>query len=327
MTRSAFLTGATGFVGANLAAELVRQGWRVTALVRADSPMEDIEALDLDLRIGDLTDPGSVVAAMPAAVDCVFHVAASTNIWSRRNAAQERVNVDGTRHVVDAALASGARRMVHTSSFVVWGFGHDLLTEDSPRHDNADWINYVRTKSVAEGIVKQAVRERALDAVILNPAHILGPGDRHNWSRMIRLVNQGKLPGVPPGGGPFADVRQVAKAHVAAFHAGRTGANYLLGGHDTPFLEVIRLAGALLGRRVPRRASPPWLLAIAARAYVLAAAITGKPPDLTPEGAALITHHIPCDSSRARRELGYTFTPVRTLLADTCEWMRGRGLL
>ena len=179
----------------------------------------------------------------------------------------------------------------------------------------------------AEQIVKQAVSKERLDAVICNPAHILGPGDRHNWSRMIRLVSSGKLPGVPPGGGAFADVREVAKAHVEAFHRGRSGENYILGGEDTMFIDIVRMTGEILGKDVPQKASPAWLLQAVARVYAIIAAITAKEPDLTPEGAAMITRHIECDSSKAQRELGYAFTPPRALLQDTCAWLREQGML
>lgn len=327
MSLRAFLTGATGFVGMNLARELVEHGWAVTALVRPTASLEDISSLELRLAEGDVTDRDSVFRAMPQGVDAVFHVAASTSIWSRNNTMQRRVNADGTRNVLEAAIRAGAGRFVHTSTFAVWGFQHGRFDENSPRLTNSDWINYVATKWEAECAVREAVETGRLDAVILNPAHILGPGDRHNWSRMIRLVQTGKLPGVPPGGGAFGDVREIARAHRRAFEHGRPGHNYLLGGPDTPFIEVIRMTGEILDRTVPRRASPAWLLKAAARAYVMRAALTGREPDLTPEGAAMITRHIDCDSSKAMRELDYRFTPVRQLLEDTCAWMRAEGML
>ena len=327
MSLRAFVTGASGFVGMNLVRQLVEQDWDVTALVRHNSPLEDIQDLDLELCEGDLADAQSVQSAMPGPVDCVFHVAASTNVWSKNNEIQTRVNVEGTRNVVEAAIRADAGRMIHTSSFVVWGFSESLLTEDSPRFENTDWINYVRSKHSAEQVVKDAVSDGQLDAVIVNPAHILGPGDRHNWSRMIRLVNENDLPGVPPGGGAFSDVREVARAHIQAYHRGRKGHNYLLGGEDTRFLEVVQMTGDILGRKVPASALPAWLFKVIARMYLMRAAITGKEPDVTPESAAMITRHIKCDSSKAVDELDYRFTPVRQLLEDTCHWMREKGML
>ncbi len=327
MAKTAFLTGATGFVGSHLAQQLTQQGWTVTALVRENSSREDLTGLPIHLCTGDVTDRSSLERAIPGGVDAVFHVAANTSIWSRERALQNRVNIDGTANVIAAAAAAGAGRMVHTSSFVVWGFHDSTINESTPWTPNDEWINYLRTKRIAEQQVRQAVSDGVLDAVICNPAHILGPGDRHNWSRMLRMVNQGKLPGIPPGGGAFADVREVAAAHIAAYYKGETGANYLLGGEDVTFLELIHIAGKLLNKQVPAKASPAWQLKLAGKAGALVSRFTGKAPDITPEGAAMITRHIHCDSSRAQDKLGYRFTPIGELLKDTCDWLQREGLL
>jgi len=327
MRLRAFVTGATGFVGSHLVQELHRQDWEVTTLVRPSSSLEALAGVPVRVRTGDVTDSTAVLQAMPERVDAVFHVAASTNVWSRRNGEQQRVNVDGTRNVIQACTRQRAGRLVHTSSFAVWGIQNVLLTENSPRTDSTDWINYVRTKNMAENLVKEAVRQQSLDAVILNPAIILGPGDRHNWSRMISMVDKASLPGVPPGAGPFADVREVAKAHVSAYHKGRKGENYLLGGPDVSFLEVIRLTGEILGKPVPAKPTPAWLLKAAAGLKAMSARISGREPDITPESVAIITHHLSCDSKKSECELGYCFTPVRTLLQDTIQWMRQAAML
>ncbi len=327
MALNAFITGATGFVGSNLARELLAAGWNVTALARAGASRKDLEGFNVRWREGDLTQAESLIEAMPADIDCVFHVAADTNVWAPNNERQTRVNVEGTRNIIQAAMRRGAARFIHTSSFIVWGFQGTPLRETSQRQENADWINYVRTKHTAEELVRAAVRERDFKAVIVTPAHILGPGDRHNWSRMILLVDQKKLPGIPPGGGAFADVREIAKAQINAFHSGRKGENYLLGGEDHSFLEVVSIAGELLGRKVPKRTSPAWLLRLAGQAHQIKSRLTRREPDITPESVAMITRHIECDSSKAQRELGYRFTPVRHLLKDTVDWLRKEGLL
>ena len=136
------------------------------------------------------------------------------------------------------------------------------------------------------------------------------------------MVQVGKLPGLPPGGGPFADVREVARAHVTAYHKAKGGETYLLGGVDVSYLELIQIVGDILGRPVPSKATPGWQLKVAARIKAMISAVTGKEPDLTPESAVMIVHHMRCDSSRARRELDYRFTPIRPLLQDTIHWMR-----
>ncbi len=327
MSLEAFVTGASGFVGSNLVRELHNQGWQVHVLARPGSSLEDIADVPMEVHRGDIVDSASVRDAMPHGVDAVFHVAASTNVWSGNNDEQDRINIGGTRDVIEAAVNARAGRFIHTSSFTTWGFQDVTLTEHSPRTADTDWINYVRTKHIAEQLVEDAVQSGRLDAVILNPGHILGPGDHRNWSRMISLVEMGKLPGVPPGSGPFADVREVAKAHIQAFHKGESGEKYLLGGEIVSFMEVIRITGDILGKPVPGRPTPAWVMKAAARVYALLSMMTGKEPDLTPESTAMITRNLLCDSSRAQRELDYKFTPVRSLIQATIDWMRGAGML
>lgn len=327
MSLTAFVTGATGFVGSNLVRELDRQGWKTTAIVRPTASLQDIEGLSVETRPGDIVDAESLRQAVPRNVDAVFHVAASTNVWAENNDEQDRVNIDGTRNTIEAAIAARARRFILTSSFATWGFQEGLITENSPRSRNSDWINYVRTKRIAEDLAKEEVKKGRLDAVILNPAHILGPGDRHNWSRMVCMVADGTLPAVPPGGGPFADVREVAKAHISSFHQGETGEHYLLGGDHYSFAEIIQLVGEILGKEAPGKPTPAWLLRTLAHLYAAAASITRKRPRITPESAAMICHRSLCDSTRAQTVLGYRHTPIRPLLEETVRWLRAAGML
>jgi len=327
MSLTALVSGASGFVGSTLVRELHGQGWQVHVLARPSSSLEEIDGIPVMLHLGDITDSNSVAGAMPDAPDAVFHVAASTNFWSRNNAEQDRANIGGTRNMIEAAVAAGARRFIHTSSFVTWGFRNSGLTELSVRTAATDWINYVRSKHLAEEEVLGAVRDKGLDAVILNPAHILGPGDKHNWSRMFRMIEQGKLFAAPPGGGNFCDVREIAKAHIEGFHKGRKGEKYLLGGEYADFLELIRLTGEVLDKRVPARAAPAWIMKAWGHMNAATARLMRREPDITPESAAMVSFRVACDSSRAQQELGYKFTPIRTLIEDTVNWMNEKGLL
>jgi len=229
--------------------------------------------------------------------------------------------------MLDAAIAAGARRFVHTSSFVTWGFQDTLITEESPRTGAFDWINYVRTKHESEQLVLDAARSGRIDAVVLNPGNVLGPGDRRNWSRLFRMIRLGKLPGAPPGGGNFCDVGEVARAHIQAWHHGGSAQRYLLGGEFASYLDVIRLAGSILDSRVPSGPTPAWLLTAGARLASGLAVFTGKEPDITPEAAAVVTHTIRCDSSKAERELGYRSVPLEEMVRETINWMEGEGLL
>jgi nucleoside-diphosphate-sugar epimerase len=318
----AFVTGATGFVGHNLAIELRESGWDVVALVRRDSDTRHLLALGVELREGSVTDAGSVLAAMPDDVDAVFHVAGNTSLWKRGDAQQTLVNVGGTANVVRAALARHARRLVHTSSVVAFGHHHARVDETTPSNAASSWINYIRTKHAAELEVLDGVA-KGLDAVMINPPHIVGPWDRHNWSRLFRLVRDGKLPGIPPGAGSWCHAREVARTHVAAVARGRTGERYLLGGVDATFLKMIQAIGRLVGKPVPASPLPAFVLKSVAFLNELVSHVTRREPDITPEGAALVCERILTDCRKAVEELGYKPVALETMLGDCWEWMQG----
>jgi nucleoside-diphosphate-sugar epimerase len=323
MGDTVLLTGGAGFLGRHLLRELRAAGARVRALSRRAQTDEVLAQLGAEPVRGDLDDGESLRGATQG-VDAVFHCAADTNTWAKRNAAQWRTNVDGTQALVAAAKAAGARMLVHTSS--VSAYSHlvkGTLREDVAQRGQDSWIYYERSKHAAE----QAVRASGLPFLVFQPAHILGPGDTHNWSRLFVLVDRRALPGVPPGSGSFADVREIARAQVRGWRDGRAGESFLLGGEHASFLELLAKVGERLGQPVPRRAMPAPLLRVYARVQVLLAAFSGKEPKVTPEGAVFTSKHLRVDSGKAIRELGYRETPLDTLLDDTLAWLQAEGML
>jgi dihydroflavonol-4-reductase len=324
--KTAFVTGATGFVGTNLVGLLLAQGWRVRALCRprADGTLPSINGVDV--HAGDVADGAAVLAAMPAEPDAVFHVAASLSLWSGGKAQQDRTNVEGTRQVVAAALERGARRFIHTSSVAAYGIHEGRITEATASNASAQTINYVRTKFLAEEEVRLGIA-RGLPAIFLNPANIIGPHDHHGWARLFLLVHAGKLPGIPPGNASFAHAAAVAAAHLAAVDRGRPGENYLLGGADATYLELVQQIARLVGRRVPRSTIPAFVMRTFGRLSELGARFTGKEPGVTAAGAAMVSARMTCDSAKAERELGYAPRSLAEMLADAHAWLVGAGHL
>ena len=200
----------------------------------------------MKLATGAIDDAESLKDAIPPNVDAVFHVAGDTSLWKAANLQQNRTNIDGTRNMVEAALAAGAKRFIHTSSIAAYGLIREPFDETAAQRGGQSWINYFRSKFQGEREVHKGIGN-GLDAVILNPPHIVGRYDSRNWARMIVMVDQQKLPGVPPGGGSFTHGEAVAKAHLAAFERGRTGENYLLAGVDSNYVEFVKIIG-----RAPR---------------------------------------------------------------------------
>jgi nucleoside-diphosphate-sugar epimerase len=323
---NALVTGANGFLGLNLVEQLCAAGWQVDALVQPGTDTTLLARFPVRMVTASITDARSLAAAIRPGLDTLFHLAASTSVWRRRNAEQAQVNVEGTRNVAYAAMAAGAGRLIATSTWNTYGVGRAEISEESDQRGGASDISYVRTKFLAEEELRAAGR-KGLEVVILNPGHMIGRYDTRNWGRIIRMVDAGTLPGVPRLRGSFCHGAAVAAAHIAAAERGRSGCNYLLPGVEASFAEVIGLAAELLGRPIPTRTIPTWLLTLMAQAKVLRAAITGQEPDLTPDSVALMANDPRITSDQARRELGYSPTPLREMLEDACFWLRDQGLL
>ncbi len=317
------LTGASGFLGAHLLRELRLAGCEVRALSRRAGCDADIAALGAVPVRADLADAASLAAAV-AGCEAVFHAAADTSMWRPHADAQTATNVLGTQRLLHAAESAGVSAFVHTSSVAAFShLVHGVLDETVAQRGGESWINYERTKHLGE----MAVRESGLPWIVFNPSHILGPGDRHNWARLIKLVDREQLPGIPPGSGAFADVREIAKAQVRAWQRRRFGEAYLVGGEHSSFADLIHRVGEALGRRTPGRTTPAWALMAYARLVDAWSRVTQKEPQVTPEGATATCHHLVVDSAKARRELDYVETPIATLLPDMRGWMRQEGLV
>ncbi|WP_297802352.1 NAD-dependent epimerase/dehydratase family protein [Arenimonas sp. GDDSR-1] len=317
------LTGASGFVGGHLLRELLANGHRVQALSRgaaSDAVLADAGAVPVRGSLGDQ----AALNAAAQGVHAVFHCAANTSAWSRDREVQNDTNIEGTRRLLAAAEANGVECFVHTSS--VSAYSHlveEVLTETLPQRGGESWINYERSKFLGE----QAVRQSALPYLVFNPSHVLGPGDRNNWARLVKMVHDGTLPGVPPGSGAFADVREIAKAQVKAWQSGLRNESFLLGGSHASFLEFVQLAAQLSGRPPARRAMPQALLRVVGQLSEMAAAVTGKMPQITPAAVAMTCHHLKVNSAKAMAQLGYRETPLPQLMADTLAWMRAEGMI
>ncbi len=318
-----FLTGASGFLGGHLLRELLAAGCSVKALSRRVESDAAIRAQGGAPVRAELADPASLQKAL-AGCSAVFHAAADTSMWRARAAAQTATNVAGTSNLLRASEAAGVQAFVHTSSVSAWSHHvHGMIDESTPQRGGSSWINYERSKFLGE----QAVRHAAIPWIVFNPTHILGPGDRRNWARLIMLIDRGKLPGIPPGIGVFADARQIASAQVRAWQRQRFGQAYLLGGEQASFVELVHQVGAMLGKRTPRGAMPEFALMTFARLADAWSRVSRREPDITPQSATLTCHKLQVDSAKARRELDYLETPLHQLLADKLEWMRGQGLI
>lgn len=317
---NAFVTGATGFVGLNLVQRLMSDGWDVTALHRPSSDLTYLRRFNPRLAVGEITEIASVRDALPEECDTVFHVAGNTSLWRRNNAEQTRDNVEGTRNVVEACIAKGVRRLIVTSSISAYGPVSGAITEETRSLAATSWINYQKTKWEAQEIARAATT-RGLEVVILQPGGIIGPYDLGNWSRLFYMVRDGKLRGVPPGLRTFAHVRAVVAAHIAAADAGENGGQYLLGGTNARMLDLVQEIARLLGKPVPKRETPLFLVKTVAAIGDVVSNLTGREPSVTPEMADAFAREITVTADKAKRDLGFQVVPLKTMVKDCHDWL------
>ncbi len=328
MQNSAFVTGGTGFIGINLIHRLVQEGWNVTALHRNTSDLTYIEELPITLREGSITDPESLEAAMPGDTDVVFHLAGSTNMWSRNNDLQTRINVNGTEHTARIAAQKGANSFIHTSSIAAWGNMDGEISEATPQKGGRSWVNYESSKYEGE---QRVLRYKGdMKVVILNPSFVVGPYDKNNWGRLFIALKEGGLPGITNGCISISHVDEVVKAHIAAVKKGRNGQRYILAGENCSFSDFVRAIAEVSD--IPDSDIPPripaFLLKIYARAADIVSSFTGNEPDITPELAKLMTRsNINFSSEKAIRELDYDIPPLEQSVRDCHRWLKEEGLI
>src|SRR5512137_1224983 len=246
----ALVTGSTGFVGANLCRALVERGWSVRALHRASSRLDALQDVTVEHSLGDVTEPGTLVEPMRGC-DVVFHVAAVADYWRQNAGKLYRANVDGTRAVCQAALDAKVRRLVFTSSVASLGIpgpGEGLMDESHEFNLPPERFRYGHSKLLAEGVVREFIA-RGLDAVIVNPTIILGPGDLNliSGSIVTEVASRHVPPVYPPGGVNYIDVADVCAGHMAAAERGRAGERYILAAHNLTHHEAMKIVAQVIG--------------------------------------------------------------------------------
>ena len=322
---SALVTGATGFLGQHLCQKLLDQNWQVFALCRS---RHKAQALNNKVHIikGDVIETQAFKEALPENLQAIFHTAASTNTWFKNNAMQTRTNITGTQNLVALASELNVKRFIHISSVVVFGIHKHLqnITEDLPKSGKDSWINYVKTKVASEQCV---LDERSIDSVVVNPTHIIGPGDRNNWARLIKMIAQQKLPSIPNGAGSFVDVRDVAAGIISAYHLGQSHENYLLGGTDMSFNKFVHQVAEKLKVKPTRLQLPNALLMLLAKTKNSWSRLTNTEPDITPESVSLISDLYGCDSHKAKVHLNYQPRNFEDTLEDTVTFLKHESII
>jgi dihydroflavonol-4-reductase len=311
------ITGATGFVGSVLARRLVADGHVIRILRRATSDLRALGSIPCDEVIGDVTNPEVVDRAVKGC-DVVFHSAALIQYWEHRNAEQNRINVEGTRYVVEAALRHGITRLIHVSSISAVGYHPDGSPADEATGYNLGSLrlNYADSKYAAEVVVRDGIT-RGLDAVIVNPGTIYGPGDM----RRAHFIRGLAGPVTSAGGMGVVDVEDVVEGCIQAWHKGQKGQRYILVAQNLAYREVGRLFARFLHRTGPILTLPSWFIRSAARVVAPVGRLLRRHWALTPAMARAAHVRFYYSNEKSRHDLGITYQSFTETVRRTVEWM------
>jgi len=322
-----FVTGATGFIGATLTRELLKDGHEVLVLARPDSDRRNLEGLPVAVCEGDLRDAASLGKGL-AGCDILYHAAADYRLWTRTPSVMYDINVTGTRNILAAALKCGVSRVVYTSSVGTLGNPGDGKpgTEATPV-SLADMVgHYKKSKFLAEREAESFV-ERGLPLVIVNPATPVGGFDikpTPTGKIIVDFLNR-RMPAYLDTGLNIIDVEDCARGHILAAERGRVGEKYILGNSNLTLRQIFLKLQDITGLSAPRVRLPYAPILLAACVNEALSCCTGREPLIPLAGVRMAGKFMFFDSAKAVHELELPQHPVDQALAKAVEWFRRNG--
>ena len=322
------VTGATGFIGSAVVRRLLARNQTVRVLSRHNSNHANIRSLNVEIFEGDLLSPGSIRDAVKGC-EGVFHVAADYRLWTREPGEMFKVNVEGTRSVIEAATEAGVRRIVYTSSVAVLGNCEPGLGDEETPVRYEEMIGpYKQSKFRAEEAVHQLIADWGAPVVIVNPSTPIGPHDIKPTptGRMIVEAASGNMPAYVDTGLNIVHVDDVAEGHLLAFEKGIIGARYVLGGDNMALAQILTIISEKMGRRPPSIRVPHT--AVMPIAYIVegwARLFGGREPFVTVDGIRMARKIMFFSSAKAERDLGYTYRPAVKAINEAVSWFLDNG--
>ncbi|MCU0348327.1 MAG: NAD-dependent epimerase/dehydratase family protein [Saprospiraceae bacterium] len=321
------VTGADGFVGSNLVRELLKRNHEIVAFIQRGLQPVTLAGLPISFREGDLLDPDSIRAAMQGCEGLV-HSAAHLGVWPYYSEIQRKVNVDGTRHVMELALELGVRRIVFVGTANSYGYGdrNNPGTESRPYNSAHYGLGYMDTKREAQELVLKMVKERGLPAAVVNPTFMFGPyAAKTGATLMIDNILHQKLIGYTPGGRNYVAVKDVCVGIANALERATPGSCYLLGNQNMNYREVFNLIAEVLKVPPPKLPVPGFVVLAFGVIATTLAKLRGVAPKISYRMCRISIDENFYTPEKARRELGLPQTPIKVAIEETVEWLRGDG--
>jgi len=323
------VTGAAGFLGRTIAAELLARGAEVYALILKDDPLAAFLPDGVAAVIGDVCDEASLAAFFQNAKEssCVIHCAGVVSVASNPGERHHRVHVDGTRNILKLCSLHRVSKLVYVSSVHAIPEQPKGTVMAEPQVLSPELVlgEYAKSKAMATRLVMEAAAG-GLNASVVFPSGMIGPGDhaRGSITYMLSSFLSGKLPLAVDGGYDFVDVRDAAKGVVACAERGLPGQGYILSGHYAAIRDILKIANEVSNGRRPVHCLPLCLAGLIAPFYERYSLRRGNPLYFTPYSVSVLAANGQFSCQAAAERLGYAPRPLRATLRDTVLWLQGQ---
>lgn len=323
------VTGADGVLGNNLVRELIERNYEVTTLILDGTNPKTLNGLNIQKIYGNILNIRDLKFAMKG-IDIVIHCAACTNVWPARADYINQVNIKGTENIIEACLATRIKKIIYVGTANSFGFG-DLETpgnEFNAYRSDKYGLDYMDSKMKAQKIILSAVHHKKLPAVVVNPTYMIGPFDsKPSSGAMILALFNKKIPGFPPGGKNFINVKDVAVGIANAIEMGRIGECYILGNKNLTFKEIFNKISDVIGCSVPQVNMPGGLIILYGHINSRMAKIFQFTPSVTKELSIISCDNHFYSSAKAVKYLKLPQTPLETGIRECFIWFLNNNFI
>lgn len=323
------VTGADGLLGSNLVRELLSRGHVIRAFVQPGRQQKTLEGLIIEKSAGNLLNPDEVIKAAEGC-EAIIHCAASTAVWPIRSEIINKVNIDGTKNIIQAVYKNNIHRLIYVGTANSFGFGSKSQpgVEGNPYKSATYGLDYMDSKYKAMQVVLEEVKTNKLPAVIVNPTFMFGPYDSTPSSgAMIVALYKGKVPGYTKGGRNYLCAKDAAVAIANALTKGRVGECYILGNENLSYREIFTKISNTIGVKPPSLAIPSVFAKLYGRIGSIIGNVTGNAPAISYPLARISADEHYYNPAKARTELGLPQTPVEAGIRESFEWLKENGYL
>ncbi|HVP36622.1 MAG TPA: NAD-dependent epimerase/dehydratase family protein [Terriglobales bacterium] len=324
-----FITGASGFIGINLVRRLAKTEHKLYCLVRKTSQVTELNEFGVTLAYGDVTDKNSLLQGMRGC-DWVANLANVYSFWEPDNRVYKKVNVDGTRNVMESALETGVSKVLHVSTAGIFGKPKDSPFTEESLVGAVRFSEYSRTKYEGDLIAWEFYQKKGLPLLMVYPGAVLGPCDPKATGKYIKDLINRRLPArvLEDSVMTWVHVKDVAEIILRALeNGGNVGEKYLAGNERLSFGQINQMVSEISGVGLPKFRLPDFMVRLNAFILTGIAIVVKRPPlwGMSTDQIGIMKEGFSFDGSKAERELGITYTPVRQALKEMIESCHDRS--